>query len=152
MADQDGVRPAVEAVTATAISGLAMIDVNPITALLLLRVFGPLAEGDDRGRSEPALGQYLIRLASRRAYTLRVRSHEAARQVSVAGGDRVVIDGDDLPAQLQRALGGKELALVLDSVGGPIVTDLAAGFASEARSSASARSAAGQPSWTSART
>jgi NADPH:quinone reductase-like Zn-dependent oxidoreductase len=54
-----------------------------------------------------------------------VRSQEAATQVSVAGGDRVVIDGDDLPAQLQRVLGGQELALVLDSIGGPVVTHLA---------------------------
>jgi NADPH:quinone reductase-like Zn-dependent oxidoreductase len=30
-----------------------------------------------------------------------------------------------VPAQLQRALGGQELALVLDSIGGPVVTDLA---------------------------
>jgi len=38
-----------------------------------------------------------------------VRSQEAATQVSVAGRDHVVIDGDDLPAQLQRVLGGQEL-------------------------------------------
>jgi NADPH:quinone reductase-like Zn-dependent oxidoreductase len=36
-----------------------------------------------------------------------------------------VIDGDDLPAQLQRLLGAQELALVLDSIGGPVVNTLA---------------------------
>jgi trans-2-enoyl-CoA reductase len=108
---------------------LAMIGVNPITALLLLRLFGPLSEGDwiAQTGANSAVGQYIISLAERAGvHTLNVvRSHQAATQVSVAGGDRVVIDGDDLPAQLQRVLGGQELALVLDSIGGPVVTNLA---------------------------
>jgi NADPH:quinone reductase-like Zn-dependent oxidoreductase len=81
-----------------------------------------------------------------------VRSDEAATQVSDAGGEHVVIDGDDLPAQLQRVLGGQELALVLDSIGGPVVTELAHLLATGARWSASAHSAAGRRRWTSART
>jgi len=108
---------------------LAMIGVNPITALLLLRLFGPLSEGDwiAQTGANSAVGQYIISLAERAGiHTLNVvRSQDAATQVSVAGGDRVVIDGDDLPAQLQRALGGRELALVLDSIGGPVVSNLA---------------------------
>lgn len=108
---------------------LAMIGVNPITALLLLRLFGPLAEGDwiAQTGANSAVGQYVISLAKRAGiYTLNVvRSPEAATQVSTAGGEHVVIDGDDLPAQLQRVLGGQELALVLDSIGGPVVTNLA---------------------------
>jgi NADPH:quinone reductase-like Zn-dependent oxidoreductase len=108
---------------------LAMIGVNPITALLLLRLFGPLSEGDwiAQTGANSAVGQYIISLAERAGiHTLNVvRSQEAATQVSVAGGDRVVIDGDDLPAQVQRVLGGQELALVLDSIGGPVVANLA---------------------------
>jgi NADPH:quinone reductase-like Zn-dependent oxidoreductase len=108
---------------------LAMIGVNPITALLLLRLFGPLSEGDwiAQTGANSAVGQYIISLAARAGiHTLNVvRSQEAATQVGVAGGDRVVIDGDDLPAQLQRVLGEQELALVLDSIGGPVVTNLA---------------------------
>ena len=108
---------------------LAMIGVNPITALLLLRLFGPLSEGDwiAQTAANSAVGQYIIRLAERAGiHTLNVvRSQEAAAQVRVAGGDRVLIDGDDLSAQLQRVLGGQELALVLDSIGGPVVTNLA---------------------------
>jgi NADPH:quinone reductase-like Zn-dependent oxidoreductase len=108
---------------------LAMIGVNPITALLLLRVFGPLCEGDwiAQTAANSAVGQYVISLAERAGiHTFNVvRSHEAAMQVNLAGGDRVVIDGDDLAAQLQRVLGGQELALVLDSIGGPVVTELA---------------------------
>jgi trans-2-enoyl-CoA reductase len=108
---------------------LAMIGVNPITALLLLRLFGPVSKGDwiAQTGANSAVGQYVIGLAERAGiHTLSVvRSHEAATQVSDAGGEHVVIDGDDLPAQLRRVLGGKELALVLDSVGGPVVTNLA---------------------------
>jgi NADPH:quinone reductase-like Zn-dependent oxidoreductase len=108
---------------------LAMIGVNPITALLLLRLFGPLSEGDwiAQTGANSAVGQYIISLAQRAGiHTLNVvRSQEAATQVSVAGGDRVVIAGEDFPAQLQRVLGGQELALVFDSIGGPVVTNLA---------------------------
>jgi NADPH:quinone reductase-like Zn-dependent oxidoreductase len=108
---------------------LAMIGVNPITALLLLRLFGPLSEGDwiAQTGANSAVGQYIISLAERAGiHTLNVvRSQDAATQVSMAGGDRVVIEGDDLLAELQRVLGGQELALVLDSIGGPVVTNLA---------------------------
>jgi NADPH:quinone reductase-like Zn-dependent oxidoreductase len=108
---------------------LAMIGVNPITALLLLRLFGPLSEADwiAQTGANSAVGQYIISLAGRAGiHTLNVvRSQDAATQVSVAGGDHVVIDGDDLPAQLDRVLGGQELTLVLDSIGGPVVTNLA---------------------------
>jgi NADPH:quinone reductase-like Zn-dependent oxidoreductase len=107
---------------------LAMIGVNPITALLLLRLFGPLSEGEwiAQTGANSAVGRYIISLAERAGiHTLNVvRSQRAATQVSVAGGD-VVIDGDDLPAQVQRVLGGQELALVLDSIGGPVVANLA---------------------------
>jgi NADPH:quinone reductase-like Zn-dependent oxidoreductase len=108
---------------------LAMIGVNPITALLLLRLFGPLSEGDWIGQTgaNSAVGQYVISLAERAGIHVLnvVRSDEAATQVSDAGGEHVVIDGDDLPAQLQRVLGGQQLVLVLDSIGGPVVTELA---------------------------
>src|SRR3954468_20851709 len=107
---------------------LAMIGVNPITALLLLRLFGPLSEGDwiAQTGANSAVGQYIISLADRAGiHTLNVvRGQDAATQVSVAGGDCVVIDGDDLPARLQRVLGGQELTLVLDSIGAAGVTKL----------------------------
>src|SRR5256885_1109957 len=49
----------------------------------------------------------------------------AAAEVLAAGGDRVIVVDDDLPKRLQDALGGNELALVLDSVGGPAIAELA---------------------------
>jgi NADPH:quinone reductase-like Zn-dependent oxidoreductase len=81
---------------------LAMIGVNPITALLLLRLFGPLSEGDwiAQTGANSAVGQDIIRLAERAGiHTLNVvRRQEAATQVSVAGGDRV----HHLPARAVR--------------------------------------------------
>jgi NADPH:quinone reductase-like Zn-dependent oxidoreductase len=73
---------------------LGMIGVNPITALLLLRLFGPLREGDwiAQTGANSAVGQYIIRLAERAGiHTLNVvRSQAAATQV--AGGLRSFIE------------------------------------------------------------
>jgi NADPH:quinone reductase-like Zn-dependent oxidoreductase len=108
---------------------LAMIGVNPLTALLLLRLHEHLSTGDwvAQTGANSAVGQYVIQLAKLAGVkTLNlVRREAAAAQVAAAGGDRVIVVSDDLPAQLERALEGDELALVLDSIGGPAVADLA---------------------------
>jgi NADPH:quinone reductase-like Zn-dependent oxidoreductase len=108
---------------------LAMIGVNPLTALLLLRLHEHLSQGDwiAQTGANSAVGQYVIKLAKLAGVkTLNlVRREPAAAQVTAAGGDRVIVVGDDLPRQLERALEGHELALVLDSIGGPSVADLA---------------------------
>ena len=54
-----------------------------------------------------------------------VRREEAADQVRQFGGDRVVLQGDNLQKDIEEALGGKKLSLVLDTVGGTSVGDLA---------------------------
>jgi NADPH:quinone reductase-like Zn-dependent oxidoreductase len=108
---------------------LAMIGVNPLTALLLLRLHERLSEGDwiAQTGANSAVGQYVIKLAELAGVkTLNlVRRETAAAQVVAAGGDRVIVVDDDLPGQLERALEGQELALVLDSIGGPAVAELA---------------------------
>lgn len=108
---------------------LAMVGVNPITALLLLRLHETLSKGDwvAQTGANSAVGQYVIKLASLAGIkTLNlVRREAAAAQVRAAGGDRVIVDGPDLLVQLDRALAGQEIALVLDSIGGPAVTELA---------------------------
>jgi NADPH:quinone reductase-like Zn-dependent oxidoreductase len=45
--------------------------------------------------------------------------------VRLWGGDRVVLQGDDLQKDIEEALGGKKLSLVLDTVGGTPVGELA---------------------------
>ena len=41
------------------------------------------------------------------------------------GGDRVVLQGDNLHEDVEEALDGNKLSLVLDTVGGPPVGELA---------------------------
>jgi mitochondrial enoyl-[acyl-carrier protein] reductase / trans-2-enoyl-CoA reductase len=108
---------------------LAMVGINPMTALLLLRNFGDPARpgrwiGQTAGNS--AVGQYLIKLARRFGWkTLSVVRREAAAElVRSWGGDRVVIADDNLEAHLAQALGDAELDLVVDSIGGPATRQL----------------------------
>ena len=102
---------------------LAMVGINPITALLMLRDYGdPGGEnrwiGQTAGNS--AVGEYLIKLARRFGWKTMsvVRREAAAEQVRSWGGDRVVIDDDDLESNLAQSLGGAELDVVVDPVGG----------------------------------
>ena len=103
---------------------LAMVGINPMTALLLLRDYGdPLMPqrwiGQTAGNS--AVGEYVIKLARRYGWkTLSVvRREAAAEQVRGWGGDRVAIADDNLESALAQALNGTELDLIVDSVGGP---------------------------------
>src|SRR5262249_48773809 len=88
-----------------------------------------LMPGDWIGQTtaNAAMGQYLIALAKRAGVkTLNVvRREEAAQQVRQWGGDRVVLQGDNLHKDIEEALDGKKLSLVLDSVGGTPVGELA---------------------------
>jgi NADPH:quinone reductase-like Zn-dependent oxidoreductase len=73
------------------------------------------------------MGQYIIALAKLAGVkTLNlVRREEAAEQVRQWGGDRVVLQGDNLHKDIEEALDGKKLSLVLDMVGGTSVGELA---------------------------
>ena len=108
---------------------LSMIGINPVTAYLLLNRYVSLMPGDWIGQTaaNSAMGQYIIKLAKLAGVkTLNVvRREEAAEQVRRWGGDRVVLQGDNLHKDIEEALDGKKLSLVLDSVGGTPVGDLA---------------------------
>src|SRR3979411_3201642 len=101
---------------------LAMIGINPATAYLLLNRYVSLMPGDWIGQkaANSAMGQYIIALAKlARSKTLNgVRRQEAADQVRQFGGDRVVLQGDNLRKDIEEALDGKKLSMVLDSLGG----------------------------------
>src|SRR5260370_35576548 len=85
--------------------------------------------GDWMGQNaaNAAMGQYIIALAKRAGVkTLNVvRREEAAEQVRQWRGDRVVLQGDNLHKDIEEALDGKRLGLVLDTVGGTPVGELA---------------------------
>src|SRR5438552_10541665 len=108
---------------------LAMIGINPVTAYLLLNRYVSLMPGDWIGQTaaNAAIGQYIIALAKLAGVkTLNVvRREEAAEQVRQWGGDRVVLQGDNLHKDIEQALDGKKLSLVLDAVGGPPVGEVA---------------------------
>ena len=108
---------------------LSMIGINPATAYLLLHRYVSVMPGDWVGQTaaNSAMGQYLIALAKLAGVkTLNVvRREEAAEQVRQWGGDRVVLQGDKLHEDTERALDGKKLSLVLDMVGGTPVGELA---------------------------
>src|SRR6195256_665492 len=108
---------------------LSMIGINPATAYLLLNRYVSLMPGDWIGQTaaNAAMGQYIIALAKLAGVkTLNVvRREEAAEQVRQWGGDRVVLQGDNLHKDVEETLDGKKLSLVLDMVGGTPVGELA---------------------------
>ena len=108
---------------------LSMIGINPVTAYLLLNRYVSLMPGDWIGQTaaNAAMGQYVIALAKLAGVkTLNVvRREEAAEQVRQWGGDRVVLQGDSLHKDIEEALDRKKLSLVLDTVGGTPVGELA---------------------------
>jgi len=108
---------------------LSMIGINPATAYLLLNRYVSLMPGDWIGQTaaNSAMGQYIIKLAKLAGVkTLNVvRREEATEQVRQFGGDRVVFEGDNLHKDIEEALDGKKLSLVLDTVGGTPVGELA---------------------------
>src|ERR1700674_5102170 len=108
---------------------LSMIGINPATACVLLNRYASLMPGDWIGQTaaNSAMGQYIIALAKLAGVrTLNVvRREEAAEQERQWGGDRVVLQSDDLHKDLEEALDGKKLSRVLDTVGGTPVGELA---------------------------
>src|SRR5258707_12330421 len=108
---------------------LSMIGINPATAYLLLNRYVSLMPGDWIGQTaaNSAMGQYIVALARVAGVkTLNVvRREDAAEQVRQWGGDRVVLQGDNLHKEIEEALGGKKLSVVLDTVGGTPVGELA---------------------------
>ena len=108
---------------------LSMIGINPATAYLLLNRCASLMPGDwiAQTAANAAMGQYIIALAKLAGVkTLNVvRRKEAVELVRRWGGDRVVLQGDNLHKDIEEALKGKKLSLVLDTVGGTPVGELA---------------------------
>src|ERR1700730_15085938 len=102
---------------------LAMVGINPMTALLMLRNYGNPSMPDrwiGQTAGNSAVGEYLIKLAQRFGWKTMsvVRREAAAEQVRSWGGDHVVIDDESLESSLAQSLSGNELDIVVDPVGG----------------------------------
>ena len=112
---------------------LSMLAVNPPTAALLLREFVELQPGEwvIQNAANSAVGGYLVQLAKARGLrTVNVvRREQAADAVRAAGGDVVLLDGDDLAPRVQAATGGARPRLAVDAVGGMATERLAQALA-----------------------
>lgn len=101
---------------------LSMMTINPPTALLLLREFAALQEGDWvlQNAANSGVGGYLIQLAKMRGLrTINVVRRETAKAaVSEKGGDAVLVDGPDLPQQVKALAGEQGVRLGIDAIGG----------------------------------
>jgi NADPH:quinone reductase-like Zn-dependent oxidoreductase len=108
---------------------LAMLKVNPATALLLLRNYVELRPGDwvIQDAANSGVGTNLIRLAKADGIrTVNVmRRSSLAGPLQAIGADVVLVDGDDLAARVQGATGGGAIRLAIDAIGGAIVLRLA---------------------------
>ncbi len=109
---------------------LAMLKINPATALLMLRNYVALTPGDwlIQNAANSGVGNNLIRLA--RAEGVRtvnvVRRVGLEASLAAAGADAVVVDGDDLPDRVRGATDGAEIRLAIDAVAGEASGRLAA--------------------------
>ena len=101
---------------------LAMMTVNPPTALLMLSDFVDLKPGEwvIQNAANSAVGGYVIQLAKIRGLnTVNVVRREAAiPAVRQAGAEVVLVDGDDLHERVAAATGGAKIRLGIDAIGG----------------------------------
>jgi len=101
---------------------LAMLKVNPATALLMLRNYVQLQPGDwlIQDAANSGVGTSLIRLA--KAEGVRtvnvVRRESLVEPLKAFGADVVVLDGDDLAARVKAATDGADIKLGIDAVAG----------------------------------
>lgn len=108
----------------------AMVRINPPTALLMLTDLVALKPGDWvlQNAANSAVGRLLIRFA--RARGLRtvnvVRREPMFAELEPLGADICLVDGPDLDARVQSAVGGDPIGLALDAVSGQATGRLAA--------------------------
>ena len=113
---------AVVPVAGGAADQLSMACINPPTAALLLREFVALKPGEwvVQNAANSAVGLALATLARRAGLrTVNVVRREGLEPLlTLAGGDVVLVDGDDLTRRIRQATGGAAVRLSIDAVGG----------------------------------
>lgn len=108
---------------------LAMLKVNPATALMMLRHYVDLAPGDwvIQNAANSGVGTSLIKLAKAdgvRSINV-VRRPELIEGLKKLGADVVVVDGEDLAERVAETTGQQAAKLAIDAVGGTQITRLA---------------------------
>ncbi len=108
---------------------LAMLTVNPPTAMLMLSEFVDLVAGEwvIQNAANSAVGGYLNQLATLRGLKVVnvVRRESAVAGLKAAGAEVVLVDGEDLPARVREATGDAAIRLAVDCVGGVSTENLA---------------------------
>ena len=109
---------------------LAMMTVNPPTALLMLTEFVDLQPGEwvIQNAANSGVGAYLIQLARIRGLkTVNVvRRESAIAGVKAMGGDVVLVDSSSLAVRVGEVAGNTKIRLAIDAVGGKSTDNLAA--------------------------
>lgn len=115
------------------LSQLAMLSVNPATALLMLTDFVTLQPGDwvVQNAANSAVGHWLIKLAATMGLSLInvVRREDAAAELRATGAGHVIVDGPDLADRIGTLTAGKRPRLAIDAIGGEATQRLAASLA-----------------------
>jgi NADPH:quinone reductase-like Zn-dependent oxidoreductase len=108
---------------------LAMLKVNPATALCMLRDYVSLEPGDwlIQDAANSGVGTSLIALAKGDGVkTVNVvRRDELIAPLTALGADVVVVDGADLAGRVAEATGGADIKLAIDAIAGDICLRLA---------------------------
>ena len=108
---------------------LAMLKVNPATALLMLRDYVTLQTGDwvMQNAANSAVGGYVIRLAKKAGFkTVNIVRRERLTEALVAAGaDQVLVDGPDLAERVNQCIGERQVALGIDAVAGDLCDRMA---------------------------
>lgn len=112
---------------------LAMLAINPPTALLLLRDIVELNEGDwvMQNGANSAVGTYLIKLAKRRGLKTvnLVRRESLIEPLTKLGADVVLVDGPDLGKRVAQATEKAKIRLGIDCIGGDATMRMAGALA-----------------------
>ena len=108
---------------------LALLTVNGPTAEVIVEDFAKFAPGDFlvQNAANSSCGRYIIRLARRKGVrTVNVvRRPEMVQELIDLGGDVVLVDGPDLAARVQAAVGNAPVVLGVDAVAGPATQRIA---------------------------
>ena len=117
------VPPAIDSKTA------AMLNINPVTAVLLLSEFVKLKPKDwvVLNAANAHVARCIIAIAKSRDLRVAgiVRRSEAVPEIKKLGVDFAEVESPELPKQIQAATGGAPIALGLDAVGGPATATIA---------------------------
>lgn len=126
LAPADGlfvVPPSIDAKTAS------MLNINPVTAVLLLDEFVKLKPKDwvVLNAANSQIARCLIAIAKSRGLKIAgiVRRSELIPEVKKLGANFVGVESPELPKQIQAATGGAPISLGLDAVGGPATATMA---------------------------